>query len=103
MRTDQEAKQQIIQITNELFEMGLLTPTGGNISARGADPELYWITPSQMYKGGLTADDLVCIRPDGTVWRERGRPALKGVANPPRAWRLVATAPPKKAVAARSR
>jgi adenylate cyclase len=41
-------------------------------------------------------------KPDGTAWRERGRPALKGVANPPRAWRLVATAP-KKAVAARSR
>jgi class 3 adenylate cyclase len=27
--------------------------------------------------------------PDGTVWRERGRPALKGVTKPPRTWRLV--------------
>lgn len=27
--------------------------------------------------------------PDGTVWRERGRPALKGVAKPPRTYRLV--------------
>ena len=67
MRTDAEAREQIIQITNELFSMGLLTPTGGNISARAADPELYWITPSRMYKGGLAEHDLVLIRPDGTV------------------------------------
>jgi len=40
--------------------------------------------------------------PDGTTWRERGRPALKGVANPPRTWRLV-PAPAKKATAARGR
>lgn len=31
--------------------------------------------------------------PDGTVWRERGRPALKGVAKPPRTWRLMAAKP----------
>jgi adenylate cyclase len=28
-------------------------------------------------------------KPDGTIWRERGRPALKGVAKPPRTWRLM--------------
>src|SRR5438093_3843937 len=27
---------------------------------------------------------------NGVVWRERGRPALKGVAKPPRTWRLLA-------------
>jgi len=44
--------------------------------------------------------------PDGTAWRERGRPALKGVTNPPRTWRLVPaskTGPAKKATAARGR
>ena len=39
MLTDREAKQQIIQITNELFSMGLLTATGGNISALASDGE----------------------------------------------------------------
>ena len=77
MRTDAEAKDQIIQITNELFSMGLLTPTGGNISALAADPELYWITPSQMYKGGLCLDDLVCIRPDGTIVEGTNRPSVE--------------------------
>jgi ribulose-5-phosphate 4-epimerase/fuculose-1-phosphate aldolase len=67
MRTDAEAKQQIVEITHDLFAMGHLTPTGGNISARGADPDTIWITPSQMYKGGLNQDSLVCIREDGTT------------------------------------
>jgi L-fuculose-phosphate aldolase len=67
MRTDAEAREQIIQIASELFAMGLLTPTGGNVSALAADPGLYWITPSQMFKGGLRSEDLVCIKPDGTV------------------------------------
>jgi ribulose-5-phosphate 4-epimerase/fuculose-1-phosphate aldolase len=77
MRTDAEAKQQIIQITNELFAMGLLTATGGNISALAADPATYWITPSQMYKGGLTEDDLVLVRPDGTVLEGRCKPSVE--------------------------
>lgn len=67
MWTDAEAKDQIIQITNELFAMGLLTATGGNISARTADGDTLWITPSQMYKGGLTQNDLVRVQSDGTV------------------------------------
>ena len=67
MLTDAEAKEQIIQITNELFAMGFLTATGGNISARAADGETLWITPSRMYKGGITEADLVHVQPDGTV------------------------------------
>ena len=67
MITDAEAKDQIVQITNELFSMGLLTATGGNVSALGADGETLWITPTQMYKGGIHEADLVRIKPDGTV------------------------------------
>src|SRR5262245_41798013 len=77
MRTDAEAKDQIIQITNELFAMGLLTPTGGNISALAADSDTYWITPSQMYKGGLCTDDLVLVKPDGTVLEGKNKPSIE--------------------------
>ena len=77
MRTDAEARQQIVEIVTELFSMGQLTPTGGNVSARGADPEVYWITPSQMYKGGLTADDLVCVTPDGTCVVGTNKPSVE--------------------------
>ena len=42
--------------------------------------------------------------PGGTAWRERGRPALKGVSNPPRTWRLVpAPSSAKKTSTARGR
>jgi autoinducer 2 (AI-2) kinase len=77
MRTDAEAREQVIQITNELFAMGLLTPTGGNVSALGADPGQCWITPSQMFKGGLAADDLVCIARDGTIVAGTNKPSIE--------------------------
>ncbi len=77
MLTDAAAKEQIIQITNELFSMGLLTATGGNISALSSDGETLWITPSQMYKGGLTAEDLVHIKPDGTVLEGTRMPSVE--------------------------
>ena len=77
MNSDAEAKEQIIQITNELFSMGLLTATGGNLSALAADGETLWITPSQMYKGGLSKDDLVRIKPDGTVLEGTRTPSVE--------------------------
>ncbi|GIW42426.1 MAG: aldolase [Candidatus Binatia bacterium] len=80
MWTDAEAKDQVVQITNELFSMGLLTATGGNISAIAADEETIWITPSQLYKGGITASDLVRIREDGSV--------VEGTRNPSVEWQM---------------
>jgi L-ribulose-5-phosphate 4-epimerase len=77
MLTDAEAKQQIIQITNELFSMGLLTATGGNISALSSDGETLWITPSQMYKGDLHEQDLVHVKPDGTVIEGTRMPSVE--------------------------
>lgn len=80
MTSDAEAREQILQITNELFSMGLLTATGGNVSARGADGESIWITPSQMYKGGLTAADLVRI--------DRSCAVLEGQRVPSIEWQM---------------
>lgn len=77
MITDAEAREQIIQITNELFVMGLLTPTGGNISSLAADEGTFWITPSRMYKGGITESDLVRIQPDGTVLEGSREPSVE--------------------------
>ncbi len=77
MLTDAEAKEQIIQITNELFSMGLLTATGGNISSLASDGETMWITPTQMYKGGLTQADLVHITPDGSIIEGTRMPSVE--------------------------
>ena len=67
MLTDREAKQQIVQIVNELFGMGLLTATGGNVSATAPEEGTIWITPSRLYKGGLTEADLVRVDTKGNV------------------------------------
>ena len=77
MPTDKEARQQIIQITNELFETGHLTATGGNISALSGDGETLWITPSGMFKGDLSEADLVHIAEDGTVIEGEHRPSIE--------------------------
>ena len=77
MLTDKEARQQIIQITNELFSTGHLTATGGNISALSADGETIWITPSGMFKGGLAERDLVHIQSDGSVIEGDHRPSIE--------------------------
>lgn len=77
MRTDSEARRQIVEITHDLFAHGHLTPTGGNVSAVGADPETIWITPSGMYKGGLTEQSLVCIREDGSTVEGTNAPSIE--------------------------
>ena len=66
MTTNAEAKELVVQITNEMFALGLLTATGGNVSAKGEDDTI-WITPSRLYKGNLREEDLVRIREDGST------------------------------------
>jgi L-fuculose-phosphate aldolase len=77
MQTDADARRQIVEIAQDLFAMGHLTPTGGNISARGADADKIWITPSQLYKGSLTEESLLCITQDGAVVEGSGKPSIE--------------------------
>lgn len=77
MRSDAEARQQIVEIAHDLFAHGHLTPTGGNVSATGADADTIWITPSGMYKGSLTTEALVCIREDGTIVEGTSSPSIE--------------------------
>lgn len=68
-----DIRQQIVEIANELYARCLLTPTGGNISARCEDdPGEIWITPSALFKGNLQPKMMVRINLAGTVTNEMG-------------------------------
>lgn len=58
--------EELAAITRELYARGALTSIGGNVSARVAPgAREAWITPKQVFKGGLTASMLVKIDLEG--------------------------------------
>ena len=75
--TQAELKQKIVDITNELFVVDIITATGGNISGRIPGTDIIWITPSKMFKGGLTVDDLILVDQDGNMVEGRTRPSIE--------------------------
>ncbi len=62
-----EARAELTRVTEELFAAQLLTATGGNVSVRIPGADELWITPSQLYKGGLAPDVMVRVGLDGNA------------------------------------
>ena len=62
----QHPRDQIVEIITRIYRAGLTTTSGGNISLKDAEGNV-WITPTAVDKGSLHRSDIVCIRPDGTA------------------------------------
>lgn len=58
--------EQINVIIGRIYRSGMTTTSGGNISIRDENGDI-WITPSGVDKGNLTTKDIICVKPDGTV------------------------------------
>ena len=57
---------QLVAIMNRIYENGLTTTSGGNLSIMEDNGDI-WITLSGIDKGTLTRADICCVKPDGTV------------------------------------
>ena len=57
--------EQIASVMRRVYDRGLTTATGGNISMLDERGDI-WITPKSVDKGSLTAKDIVCVHPDGS-------------------------------------
>jgi len=55
----------IVMIMSRLYDYGMTTTSGGNISIRDEDGVI-WITPGSTDKGDLRREDIVRIMPDGS-------------------------------------
>jgi L-ribulose-5-phosphate 4-epimerase len=58
-------REEMVRGVNELYAAGLITATGGNVSARILDTDHVLITPSQLFKGDLKPSVLVRIDLNG--------------------------------------
>ncbi|MEM9161290.1 MAG: class II aldolase/adducin family protein [Verrucomicrobiota bacterium] len=59
-------RDQILKIMDRVYSHGMTTTSGGNLSVRERDGTI-WITPASVDKGSLTWEDIVKVKPDGSV------------------------------------
>ncbi|WP_421876622.1 class II aldolase/adducin family protein [Marinoscillum sp.] len=58
-------RNRIAMIMDLIYTNGMTTTSGGNISIRDEEGNI-WVTPGGYDKGNLTPKDIVCVRKDGT-------------------------------------
>ncbi len=57
---------QIVMLMNRIYYNDMTTTSGGNLSIRDEDGTI-WLTPSGIDKGKLRREDIIQIRPDGSI------------------------------------
>tara|TARA_R110002072_G_scaffold302710_2_gene487733 strand:+ start:297953 stop:299242 length:1290 start_codon:yes stop_codon:yes gene_type:complete len=59
-------RDQIMQTMDRIYRYRMTTTSGGNLSIREESGDI-WISPARVDKGNLTRNDIVCVKPDGSV------------------------------------
>ncbi|MDT7903205.1 MAG: class II aldolase/adducin family protein [Caldivirga sp.] len=75
--SEDEIKREIVRVMRALYERGLVSALGGNVSARVPGASEFWITPSGVFKGNVNVDDLVKVDLDGNVIEGVLRPSTE--------------------------
>lgn len=57
---------QLVMIMERIYSCGMTTTSGGNLSILDENGDI-WITPSGVDKGSLTREDIMRVKPDGTI------------------------------------
>jgi L-fuculose-phosphate aldolase len=70
-------KEEIVKTMGRLYDKNLVTPTGGNVSARLHGSHHFWVTPSGQFKGALKARDIVKVALEGKGFLGRLRPSVE--------------------------
>lgn len=56
----------LVRAMERIYQYRMTTTSGGNLSIRDETGAI-WITPARIDKGALKRDDIVCVKPDGTL------------------------------------
>lgn len=70
-------KALLVDSGKRMLHKGLTVETWGNISVRDPETGLIYLTPSAMPYDALTEEDVVVMRPDGTVAEGRRKPTIE--------------------------
>ncbi len=62
----QHPSEQIVQVISRIYNRGLTTTSGGNISIIDENGDI-WVTPSGVDKGTLRPGDIICVKKDGRI------------------------------------
>ena len=58
--------EQLVDMMLRIYRNGMTTTSGGNLSIKDDEGNI-WITPGGTDKGSMTPEDIVCMKPDGTM------------------------------------
>lgn len=65
-RVFEHPKDQITDIIRRIYQAGMTTTSGGNISIKDLEGNI-WVTPSAVDKGSLTRKDIIRVSPEGDI------------------------------------